>query len=287
MSFLEKILRKAQSEEGEENLLLEEKLLHRSGEMTFRVGRRTDAGKVREQNQDNFLTLESSFQVDDVLFAFGLFIVADGLVGQVEGSLASSIATKVVAGYIMREIYLPLLQAEGSPTFTRPINEALTEAVLEANRSVYGKVPGAGTTLTGAMVLGDTAYIAHVGDSRAYLIRKGSIRQITQDHSLVARLVELGQVSPEEALNHPQRNYLYRALGKAGELEVDIYSQPLPAESHLLLCSDGLWGMVPESEILQIVSSASHPQEACIALVDSANRHGGEDNITVILVSVT
>lgn len=264
-----------------------EERFHQPGELSFKTGWKTDLGKVREQNQDSFFVLESCLKHDDSLLPFGLFIVADGLGGEVKGGLASSLATKAMAGYVMREIYLPLLKAEESPTPGLPINEALTEAVVEANRIVYEKVPEAATTLTGAMILGDSAYIAHVGDSRVYLIRRGSIKQITQDHSLVARLVELGQVSPEEALSHPQRNYLYRALGKAGALEVDIYSQPLPTESHLLLCSDGLWGMVSESEILRIVSSASYPQEACVALVESANKHGGEDNITVILVSVS
>ena len=140
--------------------------------------------------------------------------------------------------------------------------------------------------LTCALVLGTNAFLVHVGDSRAYILIKNTIRQITTDHSLVNRLIELGQITPQEAKLHPQRNVLYRALGLAGSLEVDTYLQSLPVHSSLLLCSDGLWQMVPQEAILFTVNSATSPQAACRQLIALANENGGEDNITAVLVQV-
>jgi len=151
---------------------------------------------------------------------------------------------------------------------------------------VHEAVPEAGTTVTCALLLGANAYIAHVGDSRAYLINRANIRRITRDHSLVDRLIELGQISAEEALTHPQRNVLYRAVGQAGTLEVDTYLQSMPGSSYLLLCSDGLWSVVPETEIVEVINSAPSPQAACQKLIQMANDRGGEDNITAVLVAI-
>lgn len=135
-------------------------------------------------------------------------------------------------------------------------------------------------------MLGDLAYIGHVGDSRAYLITNDNIEQITRDHSLVQRLIELDQLTPEEAVVHPQRNVLYRAIGQTENLEVDLLTRRLPPGSRLLLCSDGLWNLVPEEMILDIVRSTKTPQEACDRLITTANDRGGPDNITAILVQV-
>ena len=287
MDFLRAILgKRAKGEEKQLFPAAREERFGSSEEISFRVGRGTDIGRMREQNEDCFFTLECALKHADEPLPFGLFIVADGMGGHKKGEKASSLATRVVADRIIQEIYLPLLLDEEQST-RQPINEVLVEAVNAASLAVYERVPEAGTTLTSAMILGNTAYIAHVGDSRAYFIKRGSIRQLTQDHSVFARLVELGQVSPEEAANHPQRNVLYRALGhQTGGLEVDIYSQALPTESHLLLCSDGLWSMVPESEIANITVTSLDPQKACACLIEAANKRGGEDNITVILISM-
>ena len=157
---------------------------------------------------------------------------------------------------------------------------------MVANGKVHELCPDGGTTLTCAFLLGTNAFLAHVGDSRAYLISRNTIRQITTDHSLVNRLIELGQITPEEAKTHPQSNVLYRALGRPGNLEVDTYLQSLPDDSALLLCSDGLWGMVPDDEILDIITMAPSPQLACRRLIARANEHGGEDNITAVLTQV-
>ena len=138
-------------------------------------------------------------------------------------------------------------------------------------------------TVTAVVVMGNMAHIAHVGDSRAYLINKNEVEQLTRDHSLVQRLIELGTITYEESLDHPQRNVLYRAIGQTPDLEVDTMTRRLPAGSYVLVCSDGLWGWVSTHEMQEIVNSTSDPQEACDKLVALANAHGGHDNITAVL----
>jgi protein phosphatase len=214
----------------------------------------------------------------------GLYIVADGMGGHEKGEVASSLAAQVSAHQIMEDVFLPFLSGHEEDGPRRPINEALIQAIQAANLAVYQQVPDAGTTLTLALVFGRKAYVAHVGDSRAYILNQKTLRQITQDHSLVARLVELGQATPEEALTHTHRNVLYRAVGQAGSLEVDTYLQPLPVGSCLLLCSDGLWGMVSDSEITDILTHAPTPQKGLEKLAATANQNGGDDNITALLV---
>ena len=184
----------------------------------------------------------------------------------------------------MQDVFLPFLSGQEQDGQRRPINEALIQAVQAANLAVFREVPEAGTTLTMALVIGNKAYVAHVGDSRAYIFNQATLGQITQDHSLVARLVELGQATPEEALTHTHRNVLYRAVGQAGSLEVDTYIQPLPTGSCLLLCSDGLWGMVSDTEIADILTHTSTPQKALEKLIGAALQNGGDDNVTAVLV---
>lgn len=249
------------------------------------VAKISDIGQVRERNEDAFLTIDLTLQNDNGLVPLGLYIVADGMGGHQKGEVASSLAAQVSARHIIQDVFMPFLAGgEDEHISRRPINEALIQAVQAANLAVYQQVPEAGTTLTMALVFGHKVYIAHVGDSRAYVFNQATLRQITQDHSLVARLVELGQATPEEALTHMHRNVLYRAIGQAGSLEVDTYLQPFPVGSCLLLCSDGLWGMVLDEEIAEILTFAPTPQQALEQLVAVANQKGGEDNITGILV---
>jgi protein phosphatase len=134
------------------------------------------------------------------------------------------------------------------------------------------------------MVIGGMAYIAHVGDSRIYLIQRDQIEQITRDHSLVQRLIELDQLTPEEARDHPQHNVLYRALGQNDSVEVDTLTRRLPKNSRLLICSDGLWNLVQDHEMVDVVRQFNNPQEACNKLIAMANMRGGTDNITVVLL---
>lgn len=249
-------------------------------------GQATDVGMVRTNNQDSVFSFLATSRSADQRPDFGLFIVADGMGGHHDGEKASAITTNLVASYVMNHIYLPMLDGENDADRV-PITEAMIGAVQKANADVIAKIPDGGTTLTAAAIVGDLAYIAHVGDSRIYLITKdGEIEQITRDHSLVQRLIELDQLTREEANSHPQKNVLYRALGQSETLEVDALTRRLPPSGRLMLCSDGLWNMVTEQEMAEIAMKSSNPQEVCDKLVALANTHGGTDNITAIILQI-
>ena len=250
----------------------------------LKVGRATDVGRVRSHNEDVVLTLEISHLGDQASEPLGLFILADGMGGQQAGELASAMAARVVAHHLTNRILRSYLYNEPLDASQLPFSEVLVSAVEAANRAVHDQVPGGGSTLTCALVLGRRAYLAHVGDSRAYLWADDHLRQITKDHSLVDRLVELGQISSGEAQTHPQRNVLYRAVGQGEALEVDTYVEPLPERYRLLLCSDGLWGTTSEEQLVQVLGSAATPQAACDRLIEVANAAGGQDNITAVIV---
>jgi serine/threonine protein phosphatase PrpC len=206
--------------------------------------------------------------------------------GHHDGEKASAITVRLVANHVLSVIISPMLEQEmGNPD--RPaMADVLRDAVQKANDAVTEEIPEGGTTVTAAVILGDLAYIAHVGDSRAYMISDEGIEQVTRDHSLVQRLIELDQLTVEESIDHPQRNVLYRAVGQSDTLDVDAITRRLPPRSRLLLCSDGLWNLVSENIIRQTIIQHSNPQEACNRLVKMANDRGGPDNITVILVQV-
>jgi protein phosphatase len=228
--------------------------------MRFRIGASTHVGRVREGNED-------SYMADEPLFA-----VADGMGGHQGGEVASKLA-------------LDTLRKATDGV-------ALAQAVQDANRAVFeraGKDPalaGMGTTLTAFLVVGDTLRLAHVGDSRAYLLREGELQRITTDHTVVEGLVEKGELTPQEASIHPQRSILTRAIGVDGEVQVDQASiQPRPGD-RLLLCSDGLTGMIEEADIQRILEEHEDPQAAADALVEAANEAGGQDNITAIVIDV-
>jgi protein phosphatase len=143
-----------------------------------------------------------------------------------------------------------------------------------------------GTTVAAALIIDDTAYLAHVGDSRIYLLNNAGIKQLTIDHSLVERLVATGQITPEEAKTHPQRNVIYRTIGDKANVEVDVSTYRLTSGDRLLLCSDGLSGMVPDDDMWRIVDGSASLPEACRHLIDAANARGGDDNITVIIIQL-
>jgi protein phosphatase len=152
---------------------------------------------------------------------------------------------------------------------------------------VQKDAPGSGTTLTAALILGQQVTIGHVGDSRAYAVgQAGRIDQLTHDHSLVKRLEELGHLNKEEAANFPNRNVLIRALGQGENLDVDIFTVPFPHNGTLMLCSDGLWGVIAEQEITRALTDAPTLERACQNMVSAANMAGGPDNISVVLVQM-
>lgn len=250
----------------------------------LRVGRASDVGQVRSHNEDVLLTIESTFDGDEPLEPFGIFIIADGMGGHHAGEVASSLATRMVANQLVRDVYMPYLIHGADHTNQVPLADALQNAVEAANQAVHTQVPGSGTTLTCALVIDSRAYLAHVGDSRAYLYYNQQLQQVTKDHSYVDKLVELGQISAEAAAVHPQRNVLYRAVGQGDQLEIDLHLIDLPPRSRLLLCCDGLWGMLSDAVIQAILASAKTPQDACNELIAAANEAGGRDNITVVIV---
>jgi len=168
-----------------------------------------------------------------------------------------------------------------------PLQEMMQVAVRDAQKVIQREAPNSGTTLTAALVLGHQVTVAHVGDSRAYhFYQDGRIEVITRDHSLVKRLEELGHLSEYEAENYPHRNVLYRALGQGEILEPDIFTISFPQTGYLMICSDGLWGVVPDDRMYTIIKNAPDLNHACQNLVEAANAAGGPDNISVILVQM-
>lgn len=254
-----------------------------NGHLAF--GQSSDVGLVRTNNQDSAFSFFSTQHSIEERPDFGLFVVADGMGGHHDGEKASAITARVVASYMTSNVYTPMLNTANDPN--RPtVIEALVSAVQKANAEVMLTVPEGGTTVTVVTIINDLAHFAHVGDSRAYLITPdGNVEQITRDHSLVQRLIELGQLTPEEAADHPQKNVLYRAIGQSETLEVDTLTRRLPPNSRVLICSDGLWGYINSEEIHTLVME-NPPQEACDKLVALANTRGGNDNITAIVLKV-
>lgn len=250
----------------------------------FIVGCGQSVGMVRDHNEDALFTLTTTLVGNSTNIPFGFYIVADGMGGHIHGEMASGIATRAMASHVIRNLYTPLFSIyPHSPE--RSMQEILQEGIQAAHRAIKSQAPGSGTTLTAMLILGDHLTIAHVGDSRAYIIPPdGRIEVLTRDHSLVKRLEELGQITAEEAAVHPQRNVLYRALGQGEPFEAEISSAPLPSAGDLFLCSDGLWGVLSENEMYKIISEAKSPAEASQKLVAAANAAGGPDNITAILV---
>jgi serine/threonine protein phosphatase PrpC len=244
-------------------------------------------GRVRTHNEDVLLAFQGELAGLESMPHFGLFVVADGMGGHALGERASGIAARTVAKEALSQI-VPFLLAMPDSDPDRPsLLEIMERAMNAANQAVFAGVPeGGGTTLTCALLIGEQLVLSHVGDSRAYLIMPDSFEQLTRDHSLVQRLQELGQLSAAEAAVHPQRNVLYRAVGQGDGLEVDVESHRLPPGGSLLLCSDGLWGLVPNERIQMLIRQAPSLQAACEALVAAANAAGGPDNITAVMVQL-
>ncbi len=251
------------------------------------VGLAQSSGVQRESNEDSVFSLNTSILTSEKTINFGLFIVADGMGGHAYGEIASSLAVSHLASYILNNLYLPSITNSNIHQDVS-IQEMVRDGVLEAHRVIKQQASDSGTTLTAALIFGDQLTIVHVGDSRAYTIDpEGRLLLLTHDHSLVKRLEEIGQLTSDEASIHPKRNLLYRALGQGDPFEPDITSYQIGRGYELLLCSDGLWGVVPEAEISKIIRSVSEPESVCQALVNAANEAGGPDNISVIIVRLS
>jgi len=250
----------------------------------FLVGCAQSVGRQREHNEDSLFWFNTTFANDYNDLSFGLFIVADGMGGHQFGEVASSTATKALSEHIMRKLFIPVFGlSQEMPSDS--LHEIMENGIKSAHNAVITKAPGGGTTITSALILGEQVTIGHVGDSRLYYIYPdGRMDVMTNDHSLVKRLLDLGQINEDEAKNHPNKNVLYRALGQSEPFRPDIQTTPIPRPGYILICSDGLWGSVNDEEMFRIITSNETPSFACRQLVDAANEAGGPDNISVVLV---
>ena len=224
----------------------------------------TDIGLVRDHNEDSLVV------------APPLFAVADGMGGHEAGEVASEIAATVVAERAP-------LTANGDELARATI--AANRAIIQASYDGEGK-PGMGTTLTAAVVDGTRVVVSQVGDSRAYLLHEGTLQRITRDHSLMADMIEAGKLTEEEARVHPQRSIITRALGSDPNTLPDIYEMNVSPGDRLLLCSDGLSGMVDDPHLETMLSDISDPQKCAHMLIEAALDNGGSDNVTAIVVDI-
>ncbi len=251
-----------------------------SGLFHLEVGSRTDTGRKRPNNEDNMISVVP----DDgsVMDSKGaLFVVADGLGGHDKGEVASELIVHAV-----KKLYY---EDESS----NDIASSLLHAIQEANASLYKDIldSGAtersmGTTCIAAVLHGANAYVANVGDSRAYLIRQGQVRQVSQDHSWVAEQVRAGLLTEEQARVHGQRNVITRCMGAHSDVEVDVFTETVQEGDVLVLCTDGLSGVVSDEEIGSIVQQYE-PQESVEQLIAHANEKGGPDNITAVVARIS
>ncbi len=242
------------------------------------VAQRTDVGRKRFHNEDSVAHIVPK---DPAMLAKkgALFIVADGMGGHAAGEVASEIAVSTVCN-----MYYLDPGEEVAPALMRAVQGA--NAIIYQRASENTSQQGMGTTCVAAVLQGATVYIANVGDSRAYLVRRGQVRQVSQDHSWVAEQVRAGLLTSEQASTHAMRNMITRSLGFYPVVNVDIFVEPVIEGDTLVLCSDGLSGMVSDSEILQVVEQFA-PQESVYRLIEHANAQGGVDNITVLIARIS
>lgn len=253
----------------------------------LRAFQRCNIGFVRVRNEDSSFIFTADTGGEEPLTPFGLYIVADGMGGHYAGHEASKNVSRLVARYVLQRIYLPILINDGATGPDAPIQDVMLDAVETANTTIHSPDPekDSGTTLTAALIFGRRLYIAHVGDSRAYILDEDGLKLVTTDHSYVRRLQEAGQITEEEAASHPHRNMLYMAVGQGSNLDVETITKSLPKSGKLVLCSDGLWGLVTEQMIKEILTNKDSTLQAMAdELVDLALKAGGYDNITIIIV---
>lgn len=234
----------------------------------------TDRGKQRENNEDCCIARQ--------LGEYTVLILADGMGGHKGGETASSKAVETVFAYLSKKLKKKLIAGQ--------IMLLLSDALELANNEIYTlsqkneKLGGMGTTAEVCVIASNTAYIAHIGDSRVYKVSStGEIKRLTKDHSLVEYMVEKGSITREEAALHPQKNVIMRALGVSPDVDADIFHEKLDKGDRLLLCSDGLSNMIDEETIASVLVGAPSPQEGAQKLIQLANEAGGADNITVII----
>ena len=277
--------------------------------VVLQSGHFTDVGLLRELNEDSVLALTLTQYYESVQTQIGIYIVSDGMGGEAAGEVASRVTVRAVAEWVTDKLISASLKSTheekiAAPTHTGGLRlaianghemattEMLKQAVIAANREVMSyaaanpKERGLGATVTVAMVVGDVLTIAHVGDSRCYLLAGDRLEQLTEDHSLVQKMVNTGNLSRSEARSHPYRNVIYRSIGADEQIDIDIVRRPLHYGETLMLCSDGLNGMLGDDQIRDILLVNPDPNTAAKELVVAANAAGGADNTSVIVVNI-
>jgi serine/threonine protein phosphatase PrpC len=274
--------------------------------LTVQAGHATSVGRVRTNNEDALGNLAMTIrdgQGQPCLVA--CFVVADGMGGEALGELASQIAVRCILDQALRRLALPTVQraeSDDAPDWSggtermeheRHMREALAEGFRTANQEIraltLARGQAIGTTATALLISGRQAFIGHAGDSRVYRLSSGILTALTEDHSYVQRLIQLGQIDPANHANHPKRNALYRALGQRDTLEIDIVACPLEPGDRFLLCSDGLWDTLPESILTSLLGSQEQwtsPTAIATRLVELADEAGGQDNSTAVVVEI-
>ncbi|MFZ0549100.1 MAG: Stp1/IreP family PP2C-type Ser/Thr phosphatase [Candidatus Promineifilaceae bacterium] len=274
--------------------------------LVLRAAAGTDPGRARQINQDNVLAYVRPRNLGKPL---GLLIVADGMGGHQAGEIASHLAVETIRESLSWMLEqdddetttpMPMPQLEGEDAnefndaaYTAHLEKRLELAIEEANKVIYNyaqenpeEAGNLGCTVTCAIVYGDVAIIANVGDSRTYLFREGELKQITDDHSYVGQLVREGLLEPKDVFEHEQRNVITRALGNRPGVNADLASWSLEVGDRLMLCSDGVWEMIRDPEEMAQMLRSEELETAVEKLIDSANAHGGVDNIGVVVAEL-
>ncbi|MBN2432988.1 MAG: Stp1/IreP family PP2C-type Ser/Thr phosphatase [Acidobacteria bacterium] len=277
--------------------------------ITLSYAAQTHVGRERPHNEDGVAAYSFSSVTNSQAITCGLFVVSDGMGGHNAGEIASMTAIKSMVSAINRDYFQKLVQSRffrlpdnvynyhfkkmKPPVPPLPPRRVLPQAIQRANRDIIElsrKNPaffGMGATITAAIIVDRTLTVASVGDSRCYVIGREQLKQVTRDHTIVNQMLELGTITPEEAKYHPGRNFLYRSLGSDEVMELDVYEEELTPPVWVLLCSDGLNNMVSDEQIQTVIDGARSPERAATRLVRIANRAGGKDNISVVLVKVS
>jgi protein phosphatase len=258
--------------------------------LIFNTAALTDKGMVRDNNEDSSFVLETSLPNSLGMVSLGIYLVADGMGGHQAGEVASKMAVQIISATLSDKLREPRSVISPSLLVKQAIDKANTEIYTRACSNPH--LSSMGTTVTLGLRLDDRLYLGQVGDSRAYLIRGGRIKQLTEDHSVVAHLLKAGMITPEEAETHPDRGKIFRCLGTSAQVAVDTYNQSsnkgkliLQGDDSLVFCTDGLTGHVIDDEILDCVQKGN-AYSTCQDLVRLANLRGGEDNISLIVVKM-
>lgn len=257
----------------------------------FVVGIGADVGATRpgEQSEDSQAVLTVALGLDSRVVPAALAVVADGLGGHASGQEASELVVRSLVSHVAQRLVQPLINGElahdaQAEYFTALLSEGVRSANISLCRRNEEREADMGSTLVAVLVVGDVAYVANAGDSRAYVFEHGDLRRITTDHSLVEQLVAGGLIQSEDRYTHPQRNQIFKSLGDEPNLQPDTFIERLTPGTRIVLCSDGLWEMVRDDEIARVLAEQGDVQAACDDLVRRANANGGEDNISVVLL---